>query len=146
MPQRRRHGRLHHRRHFSRQRSNKRQSAGNGHIRSGDNRQRRQRQRRDGRHEWQCCDHSLTNVANAQTITVTLNNVNGSTNVIIPMRVLIGDVNSNGIVNASDVTQTKVRVGQTINATNFRSDVNGGGAINASDVSMIKAQVGTALP
>ena len=38
----------------------------------------------------------LTNVANAQTINVTLNNVNGSTNVTIPMGVLIGDVNGNG--------------------------------------------------
>src|SRR5438132_6120253 len=45
----------------------------------------------------------LTNVANAQTINVTLNNVNGSTNVTIPMRVLIADVNGNGAVNASDI-------------------------------------------
>jgi hypothetical protein len=72
--------------------------------------------------------------------------VNGSTNVTIPMRVLIGDVNGNGTVNASDVTLTKVRVGQIINATNFRADVNCGGAINASDVALVKSRVGTALP
>jgi hypothetical protein len=88
----------------------------------------------------------LTNVGNAQMINVMLNNVNGSTNVTIPMRILIGDVNSNGTVNASDVTLTKVRVGQTINAMNFRADVNCGGAINAGDVSLVKSRVGTALP
>ena len=83
----------------------------------------------------------LTNVTNAQTINVTLNNVNGSTNVVIPMRVLIGDVNGNGIVNATDVAQTKLCVGQTVSATNFRCDVNAGGAINSTDVSMVKSEV-----
>jgi hypothetical protein len=88
----------------------------------------------------------LTNVANAQTINVTLNNVNGSTNVLIPMRVLIGDVNGNGVVNASDISETKSRLGQTVDATNFRSDVNANGAINSSDVSTVKSLVGTGLP
>jgi len=41
-------------------------------------------------------------VANAQTIQVTLNGVNGSTNFAIPMSILIGDTNGNGTVNASD--------------------------------------------
>ena len=88
----------------------------------------------------------LTNVTNTQTINVTLNNVNGSTNVMIPMRVLIGDVNGSGTVNSSDVAQTKLCAGQTINATNFRCDVDAGGAINATDVSVVKSQSGTALP
>ena len=88
----------------------------------------------------------LTNVANAQAINVTLNNVNGSTNVTIPMGVLIGDVNGNGAVNASDVALTKSRIGQPISQTNFRADVNAGGAINATDVSLVKSLVGTGLP
>jgi hypothetical protein len=88
----------------------------------------------------------LTNIANAQSISVTLNNVNGSTNVTMPMRILIGDVNGNGSVNATDVTQTKINSGQTTDATNFRSDVNASSAINASDVSMVKSMVGTAAP
>ena len=46
----------------------------------------------------------LTNVANAQTINVTLNNVNGSTTVTIPMGVLIGDGNGDGVVNSGDAT------------------------------------------
>ena len=88
----------------------------------------------------------LTGVTNAQTINVTLNSVNGSTNVVIPMNVLIGDANGNGSVNASDVSQTKLRLGQTVSATNFRSDVSTNGSINASDVSIVKGKVGTGLP
>ena len=88
----------------------------------------------------------LTNVANAQTINVTLNNVNGSTNVTIPMGVLIGDVNGNGAVNASDVALTKSRSGQPVAAATFRSDVNADGSINASDVALVKSLAGTGLP
>jgi plastocyanin len=88
----------------------------------------------------------LTNVANAQTIQVTLNGVNGSANIVIPMSLLIGDTNANGAVNSGDVAQTKARIGQTLDATNFRSDVNANGAINAGDVSLIKSLLGTGLP
>ena len=88
----------------------------------------------------------LTNVANAQTINVTLNGVNGSTNLVIPMSVLIGDTSANARVNASDVAQTKSRSGQPVDATNFRSDVNANGVINASDAEIVKAFVGSGLP
>jgi hypothetical protein len=88
----------------------------------------------------------LTNVANAQTVNVALNGVNGSTNIVIPMSILVGDANGNGIVNASDVSLTKSQAGQTVGATNFRSDVNANGTINASDVSLVKSRIGTALP
>jgi hypothetical protein len=88
----------------------------------------------------------LTNVANGQTIQVTLNSVNGSTNITIPMRVLIGDVNGNGAVNASDVALTKSRIGQPINPTTFRTDLNADGSIGATDVSLVKSLVGTAAP
>ena len=88
----------------------------------------------------------LTNVANAQTITVQLNSVNRSANVDVAMSVLVGDVNGNAAVNASDVSQNKANIGQTLDATNFRSDVNANGSINASDTALIKANVGTGLP
>ena len=65
----------------------------------------------------------LTNVANAQTINVTLNNVNGSTNVTIPMRLLIGDTNGGGFVDVGDAQQTRNRCRQTTDATDFRSNV-----------------------
>ena len=88
----------------------------------------------------------LTNVINAQTINVTLVDVNGVTNVVIPMSILTGDVNGNGAVNASDVSLTKSRIGQSVNATNFRADVSAGGAINATDVAIVKSHIGTGLP
>ena len=88
----------------------------------------------------------LTNVINAQTINVTLFGVNGSTNYVIPMSILIGDTNGNGAVNAADVSQTKSRAGQQINGTNFRADVNANGYIDAADIALIKSNVGTGLP
>ena len=88
----------------------------------------------------------LTNVANAQTINVTLNNVNGSTNVTIPMGVLIGDVNGNAVVNASDVSLTKSQAGVPVSGSNFREDVTANGTISATDVAQVKANVGTSLP
>ena len=88
----------------------------------------------------------LTSVANAQTINVTLYEVNGVNNIAIPMSVLSSDVNGNGVVNATDVSLTKSRVGQQINITNFRADVSAGGAINATDVSLVKSHTGTGLP
>src|SRR5207253_8630919 len=88
----------------------------------------------------------LTNVANAQTITVTLNNVNGSTNMTIPMSMLIADVNGDRAVTASDVGLVKSRVGQPVNASNFKADVRANGLINATDVSLIKSKIGTGLP
>ncbi|MEP6810739.1 MAG: dockerin type I domain-containing protein, partial [Chthoniobacterales bacterium] len=91
----------------------------------------------------------LTNVANAQTIAVTLNNVNDGTSTrsfTIPMSVLIGDINANGGVSASDIGQVKAMTGQTVGSGNFRDDVNASGAINASDVALVKSVAGTSLP
>ena len=69
-----------------------------------------------------------------------------TTNLVIPMGVLIGDVNANRVVNASDVAQTKAQVGQPVTTSNFRADVNPNGIINASDVIHVKALSGTFLP
>jgi hypothetical protein len=88
----------------------------------------------------------LTNINNGQTINVRLNSVNGSGYVVIPMSVLVGDSTAGGVVNSADVTQTKVRVGQSVTTATFRSDVNANGTVNAGDVSLVKARVGTALP
>ncbi len=87
----------------------------------------------------------LTNVANAQTINVTLFGLNGGGNLVIPMRTLAGDANESGVVNASDVSLVKSRMGQPVDATNFRSDVNADGVNNATDVAIIKFNLGTSL-
>src|SRR5207302_11331812 len=53
---------------------------------------------------------NLTGVPNVQRITMTLHNVNNGTttgDVPVSMGVLVGDVNGNAVVNASDVSLTK---------------------------------------
>ena len=92
---------------------------------------------------------NVTGVTNAQVITVTLTNVHsGSVNadVSVPMGILFGDTNGNGSTNATDVSQTKLRSGQVVDGTNFRSDVNVSNSLNGTDVSSVKGKVGTALP
>ncbi len=92
---------------------------------------------------------NLTGVTNAQIITVTLMNVNDGTNtgdIPISMGVLVGDVNSNAIVNASDVSLTKSQVGNPVSGSNFREDVNANGTISSTDVALVKSDVGNALP
>jgi hypothetical protein len=92
---------------------------------------------------------NLTGVINVQVITVLLSNVNDGTNhgdTSVSMGVLIGDVNGNAIVNSSDVSLTKLKVGQAVDSTNFREDVNANGTISATDVALVKFKVGTALP
>jgi hypothetical protein len=91
---------------------------------------------------------NLANVRNAQTLTVTLANVNDGTrfgNVPIPITVLLGDTTGNGSVNATDISQTKTKSGQSTDATNFRSDTNVSGSINASDISLVKSNSGIAV-
>ena len=93
----------------------------------------------------------LTNVADQQTINVTLNGVNSASdqptvNVVIPMSRLLGDSNGNRSVNAGDVSQVKQRIGQAVSAANFRSDFNANGSINAGDVSIAKQNTGHGVP
>ena len=91
----------------------------------------------------------VSSVADAQTITVTLKNVNDGIHlgdVMIPMSVLLGDTTGNGSVNSSDVSQVKAQSGQTPTNSNFRTDVNVNGSINASDVALVKSSSGTSLP
>ena len=92
---------------------------------------------------------NLTGVTNVQRITVRLFNVNDGThtgNVFLSMGVLIGDVNGNTIVNASDGVLTKSQLGQLITTSNFREDVNVDGTINLEDVAQVKGNLGHALP
>lgn len=88
----------------------------------------------------------LTNIANAQVITVQINGVNGTTNFSVPMGFLIGDVTADRTVNAADVALTKSQLGQVVGATNFKSDMNTDAQINAADKAIQKAHLGSGLP
>jgi len=92
---------------------------------------------------------NLTHVSNAQTLTINLIGVNGggnSGNVSIPMSVLLGDVNANGLVNSTDTSLVEAQSGQRVSLSNFRTDVNANGLINSTDTSIVEAQSGTGLP
>jgi predicted outer membrane repeat protein len=92
---------------------------------------------------------NLTGVANAQHLLVRLTNVNDgvhTNNVDIPMDILIGDTNADHFVDAVDVSQTKSKSGQAVDATNFREDVNIDGFLDAVDTALVKSKSGTALP
>jgi autotransporter-associated beta strand protein len=92
---------------------------------------------------------NLTGVANAQTIAVTLSNVNDGVStgdVVVSMRTLKGDTSGNGAVTGTDVAQTKAQTGHAVTAGNFREDVVVTGTINGSDVALVKLFTGTALP
>src|SRR5438876_9481575 len=93
---------------------------------------------------------NLTGVANAQTLTVTLSGVTDEFSQVLPstavsVSMLIGDTNGNGIVNATDVAQTKAQVGQPVSSSNFRTDVNASGIINATDVAIVKSHSGGSI-
>jgi hypothetical protein len=92
---------------------------------------------------------NLTNVSNAQRLTINLIGVNdgtNTTNISVPMAVLIGDTTGNGAVNSSDIAQTQSQSGQEVTATNFREDVTVNGLINSSDISLVQSKSGTGLP
>jgi hypothetical protein len=88
----------------------------------------------------------LHNVANAQTLIITLSNVSDGThtgNVGVPMGVLIGDTNADRFVNSADISQTKSQSGNTLSESNFREDVNVDGFLNSADISLVKSKSGT---
>jgi Dockerin type I domain len=94
---------------------------------------------------------SLTGVTTAQTIIVTLSRVTDQFSHVLPdtpvsMRVLIGDTNANGTVNAGDVALCKSHLGEAANAGNFRTDVNANGTINGADVALVKLHLGDGIP
>jgi len=92
---------------------------------------------------------NLTNVSNAQTLTVNLLGVNDSINtddVPVRLSILVGDTTGDGFVNSSDIAQTQSQSGQVLSASNFREDVTANGLINSSDIALVQSKSGTALP
>jgi hypothetical protein len=92
---------------------------------------------------------NLSGVANAQRVTITLNNVQSgpatAATLQVNMGVLAGDTTSNGSVNSSDISETKSQSGIEVSPANFRLDVTVNGAVNSSDISLVKSRSGTAL-
>jgi hypothetical protein len=92
---------------------------------------------------------NLTGVDNAQTIVVTLADVNDGTNtssVQATMGILVGDVNASGSVDSGDVTLVRQQSLQPVTNSNFREDVNANGSIDSGDVTITRQHTLTSLP
>lgn len=92
---------------------------------------------------------NLSNVGNAQNATVTLLNVNnGSTtsDVVVPIGFLLGDVDASGRVDAGDVLITRGQNLLPVGTNNFRTDVNANARIDAGDVLITREQNLSELP
>jgi hypothetical protein len=92
---------------------------------------------------------NLTNVSNAQTLSINLIGVRSGANagnVSVPMSVLLGDVNATGLVDGNDVAAVQSHTRQSANNTNFRNDVNTTGQIDGNDVAITQAHTRTSLP
>jgi hypothetical protein len=93
----------------------------------------------------------LTGVADVQQITVTLSNVSDSSGQVLPpiavsMKMLIGDVNADRVVNSGDALQTRSRAGQGTDNANFRWDLNADGVINSGDTLVVRSRSGNSVP
>jgi hypothetical protein len=60
-----------------------------------------------------------------------------------PLKVLWGDVNGDGIVNASDLVLTNNATAQPYN---ILYDLNGDGVVNSADVAIVRSRINTRLP
>lgn len=94
---------------------------------------------------------NLTDVADVQKITVTLDSVTDSLSQILPdtavsVNMLVGDVSKNKTVNGTDVSQTKAQSGMPVTSSNFRTDVTANGSITGTDVSLVKSRSGFGVP
>jgi hypothetical protein len=94
---------------------------------------------------------NLTGVTNPQSIDLTLTSVTDSSSQVLPTRVLtvkflVGDVNGNKTVSASDIAEIKSRSGAVLNGTNFKDDLNLSGTINATDLGQVKGASGNTVP
>jgi uncharacterized delta-60 repeat protein len=87
----------------------------------------------------------LTGILNAQTLTITLTNVNDSGPVSVQMGVLLGDVNGDGFVLSGDYTAVRQRSGATVDETNFHYDINTDGFILSGDYTTARQQSGSHL-
>ncbi|MEQ1515050.1 MAG: putative Ig domain-containing protein [Usitatibacteraceae bacterium] len=63
---------------------------------------------------------AVSNAPDNMSVTVSLTGVNGTQNFSAPVGFLIGDANTTGSVNSSDISGTKARSGQPTTASNFK--------------------------
>jgi Kelch motif/Galactose oxidase, central domain/Fibronectin type III domain len=88
---------------------------------------------------------TLTGIADASRVAITLNGVNGSLTSSVALGFLVGDVNNSRSVGNTDLSAIKIRIGQTLDSTNFKYDVNVSGSVSNTDITAAKTRVGLGL-
>jgi hypothetical protein len=71
------------------------------------------------------------------------NALNAGGVVQMPLKILAGDVNADGVVNASDLVLVNSGIAQQYN---ILYDINGDGTVSTADVTAVKAKLNTKLP
>jgi lysophospholipase L1-like esterase len=90
---------------------------------------------------------NLTGVGDAQRLNLQLTNIqpgNGTGNV--PFNILVGDVNSDGLVNSADFGLSRNKANATLDSTDFLYDTNCDGVINSGDAGLVRSLANTFLP
>jgi len=91
---------------------------------------------------------NLTGVPDQTNLTLTLNNVSGpstfQSSASFVIGFLIGDVNSDAVVNVGDTVQVRNNAGATVDNTTFQNDVNIDGFINVGDTIIVRRRRGPA--
>jgi hypothetical protein len=93
----------------------------------------------------------LTGVANAQYVTVAVNNVvaaDGGTGGSGTLRIgyLAGDVNQNRVVSLADLGLLNAQLAQSVTTANFLKDVNASGTLSLADKALTNTKLTTSLP
>ncbi|MEP7157385.1 MAG: dockerin type I domain-containing protein [Betaproteobacteria bacterium] len=88
---------------------------------------------------------TLPVVPDNRRIAVTLDGVNGSSNITAAMGFLAGDVNNSRAIDAFDLAAVRAHTGQTVDMNNFMYDIKTSGSVNAADLATVKARQGVML-
>lgn len=95
---------------------------------------------------------TLANVSDGQTIKITLSTVRYDTtegtaqnDVSVEMGVRVGDVDSNGVVDSTDVAAIGGQIGHSVTSANFRDDINNDGVIGTTDQSLANGHLNQTL-
>ena len=89
---------------------------------------------------------NLTNVPDAQRMTIQLANLNGSGSASVAMGFLVGDVTNSRMVTAADIATVKSRSSQMATSANARYDINLSGDISSADITAAKSRAGASIP
>lgn len=87
----------------------------------------------------------IKGIPDNRRVKITVAGINDSLDVSTSIGFLVGDFNSSGSTNSSDINAIKARSGQATSTRNFKFDINASGTVDSSDISAVKARSGLTL-